>query len=176
MTNGDLADGHIANNPGNCWHGNYDPKGVTSTPANIQTALTALTNVGTGNVSVTGTGPFTITADPNGGPTPDPDPTHPRTYKIGFPTQQLSGTYTVILAATIRAKAQPGQTMGDLLDTNENAGVDVLRGVNPTVATLTPISHTYSGPPVTIAPGKIISVPLNFGPENFVIGGGVMGG
>jgi hypothetical protein len=39
VTNGDLADGHIASTPGNCWHGNFDPKGVTSAPANIQTAM-----------------------------------------------------------------------------------------------------------------------------------------
>src|SRR5579884_648749 len=39
VTNGDLADGHIANDPGNCWHGNHDPNGVTSAPANIQTTM-----------------------------------------------------------------------------------------------------------------------------------------
>jgi hypothetical protein len=39
VTNGDLADGHIASTPGNCWHGNFDPKGVTSAPANIQTTM-----------------------------------------------------------------------------------------------------------------------------------------
>ncbi len=39
VTNGDLADGHIASNPGNCWHGNRDPHGVTSAPANIQTTM-----------------------------------------------------------------------------------------------------------------------------------------
>jgi hypothetical protein len=39
VTNGDLADGHIASNPGNCWHGNRDPHGLTSAPANIQTTL-----------------------------------------------------------------------------------------------------------------------------------------
>jgi len=39
VTNGDLADGHIASNPGNCWHGNFDPHGLTSAPANIQTTL-----------------------------------------------------------------------------------------------------------------------------------------
>ena len=39
VTNGDLADGHIASNPGNCWHGNQDPHGVTSAPANIQTTM-----------------------------------------------------------------------------------------------------------------------------------------
>jgi subtilisin-like proprotein convertase family protein len=117
------------------------------------------------------TGPFTITPNPNG---TDPDPMHPRTFRIGFPTQQLSGTYTVTLAPVIRAKAQPGQTVGDLLDTNLNAGLDVLRGiaVNPAAASITPVSHSYAGPPVTIAPGKSISVPINFGPENFVITSG----
>jgi hypothetical protein len=39
VTNGDLADSHIAHDPGNCWHGNFDPHGVTSAPANIQTTL-----------------------------------------------------------------------------------------------------------------------------------------
>ncbi len=39
VTNGDLADGHIAHDPGNCWHGNRDPHGLTSAPANIQTTL-----------------------------------------------------------------------------------------------------------------------------------------
>jgi len=39
VTNGDLADGHSEHNPGNCWHGNVDPKGITSTPAHIQTTL-----------------------------------------------------------------------------------------------------------------------------------------
>jgi len=39
VTNGDLADGHIASNPGNCWHGNFDPQGLTSAPANIQTTM-----------------------------------------------------------------------------------------------------------------------------------------
>ncbi len=39
VTNGDLADGHTKHNPGNCWHGNVDPKGITSTPAHIQATL-----------------------------------------------------------------------------------------------------------------------------------------
>jgi hypothetical protein len=39
VTNGDLADAHIAHTPGNCWHGNFDPQGLTSAPANIQTTL-----------------------------------------------------------------------------------------------------------------------------------------
>ncbi|MDQ6660775.1 MAG: hypothetical protein M3Z24_07405, partial [Chloroflexota bacterium] len=38
-TNGDLADGHIFHNPGNCWYANHDPHGVTGAPINIQTVL-----------------------------------------------------------------------------------------------------------------------------------------
>jgi hypothetical protein len=35
-TNGDLAEISNQNTPGNCWHGNTDPNGVTSAPANLQ--------------------------------------------------------------------------------------------------------------------------------------------
>jgi subtilisin-like proprotein convertase family protein len=276
-------------------------------------------------------GPFTVTADPNSGQSrlingnlttaPDPDLAHPRTYKIAFPTQSLSGTYTITLAPkpqsviktpsavagaatttsfsgssafplspnngayvglslvfTSGANAGQSRTIsgytaftrtftfntawntaptagdtfyilatGDLLDTNENAGLDVLRGTSPgTVAdsvqafpfptavsfagssslnpnngiynglTMTftsgqnkglsnvitgyagsthvftfqnvwqfapqvgdtfqifnslPVSHAYSGPAVTLTPGKTTAIPLNFGPESFTIQG-----
>ena len=64
-------------------------------------------------------GPYTVVANPLG---TDPDPLHPRTYRIGFAAQSVSGTYTVTLASSIQSKN------GDALDTNENAGVDLLRG------------------------------------------------
>lgn len=35
-TNGDLAEISGLNNPGNCWHDNVDPAGVTSAPADLQ--------------------------------------------------------------------------------------------------------------------------------------------
>jgi subtilisin-like proprotein convertase family protein len=197
------------------------------------------------------TGPFTVTPDPtppnariiNGNLTTaaDPDPAHPRTYRIAFPTQKLSGTYTITLAP------QPRSVTGDLLDTNQNAGLDVLRGTSPDVVpdsvqaspsptavsfagssslnpnaniynglTLTftsgalnglsrqiasysgpthvftftsnwptapqvgdtfqifnslPVSHSYSGPAVTLTPGKVTAIPFTFGPENFTIQG-----
>jgi subtilisin-like proprotein convertase family protein len=129
-------------------------------------------------------GPFTISADPNpnhlrfinGALTSaaDPDPSHPRTYKITFPTQQLSGSYTVVLAPIMHAVPQGNQTVGDLLDTNLNAGLAVLRGVDPFNATLTAVSHTYSGPAVNLNPGKTTAIPLNFGPENFIIQGATL--
>jgi subtilisin-like proprotein convertase family protein len=65
-------------------------------------------------------GPFTITADP-----PGTDPKLAlRTFRIGFPTQQLSGTYTVVFGPNILSAA------GDAMDTNMNAGLDTLRGGN----------------------------------------------
>jgi subtilisin-like proprotein convertase family protein len=152
---------------------NMDP--TTVTPASILRII--------GPVGVI-PGPFTISADSspnyprfiNGVSTAaaDPDPAHPRTYRITFPTQQLSGSYTVVLAPIMHAVPQGTQTVGDLLDTNLNAGLDVLRGVSPTNATVTAIAHSYSGPAVNLNPGKTTAIPLNFGPENFIIQGATL--
>ena len=46
----------------------------------------------------------------------------PRTFRVGFATQQLSGTYQLLLSSMIQS------TGGFLVDTNQNAGVDRLRG------------------------------------------------
>ena len=59
-------------------------------------------------------GPFTIT------------PVTARTFQIGFPVQQLSGTYTVTLDSSITSAS------GFALDTNLNAGLDLLRGTSST--------------------------------------------
>jgi hypothetical protein len=74
----------------------------------------------------------------------------------------------------MHAVPQGTQTVGDLLDTNLNAGLDVLRGVSPTNATVTAIAHSYSGPAVNLNPGKTTAIPLNFGPENFKIQGATL--
>ncbi len=89
-------------------------------------------------------GPFTVTPDPNGDPgNPDPDPTHPRTFRISFPKQELSGTYTISLGPDIQ------DARGNPLDSNLNAGVAVLRGFDPN-GTVTP---------VTVSTGNV-SVPI----------------
>src|SRR5262249_33084797 len=55
-------------------------------------------------------GPFTITPNPAG-----TDPLLARrTFRIGFPAQQLSGTYVLTLASSIRSM------FGDALDINQN--------------------------------------------------------
>src|SRR5262249_46335148 len=60
------------------------------------------------------TGPFTVTANPAG----TPAALAKRTFQIGFPTQNLNGTYSIKLDS-IHIKALNN---GDLLDTNLNAG------------------------------------------------------
>jgi subtilisin-like proprotein convertase family protein len=69
-----------------------------------------------------------ITPNPNG---TDPNPGTPRTYRITFPTQQLSGSYSVVFGSGIHA------VNGDAMDTNLNAGVDLLRGTQPSTTPTT---------------------------------------
>ncbi|HLN29945.1 MAG TPA: proprotein convertase P-domain-containing protein [Gemmataceae bacterium] len=97
----------------------------------------------TGLIGPGGTIPasFQIVPNPNGN---DPNPSDPRTYLIKFQTLlplTLSGTYTVTLASSITSAA------GDMLDTNENAGVSVLFDT-PTAGT-TPVTYS-TNTPVTI--------------------------
>jgi subtilisin-like proprotein convertase family protein len=83
-----------------------------------------------------------------------------RDFIIGFPGQILSGTYSIVIdpefaAATLVA----GQE--ELIDTNENAGLDVLRGT-ATASTGTAVSNTYSasfsGSTATI-PAQVGTIP-----------------
>ena len=83
------------------------------------------------------TGPFTVTSDPQSGE----NASFPRTFKISFPTQQISGTYTLVLGAGIRS------SRGDLVDTNENAGVNLLFQT-PTSAT----TNVVYGPQIALTP------------------------
>jgi hypothetical protein len=101
---------------------------------------------------------------------PDPDPTHPRTYKIAFAAQNLSGTYTVTLSSQITSKS------GLQLDSNENVGLDVLRN-NPSPSPLpppppTPVTYLATSAPATgaIPAGTTTVFPLvipNLGTNNF---------
>jgi subtilisin-like proprotein convertase family protein len=122
----------------------------TFTPAQV---LQILSPVGPMN------GPFTITPNPNNN---DPDPAHPRTFRITFPTQELSGTYTVLLGSGVQDKH------GNAVDTNLNAGLDALRGT-PTNGTA-PITVNSTNVPVTIAPNSTVTSTINV-TDNFVIQG-----
>ena len=61
-------------------------------------------------------GPFTVAPDPQFGE----NQSFPKTFKISFPTQQLSGTYTLTLGAGIKS------VTGLAVDNNQNAGVALL--------------------------------------------------
>jgi subtilisin-like proprotein convertase family protein len=100
------------------------------------------------------TGPFTITADPAG----TPAALAKRTFQIGFPTQTLSGTYTVQLGPTVQDPIE--DTFGNAIDTNLNAGLEVLQGTDPTEATTTVNTFTNSAP-VTIQPGLTVTSQLS---------------
>jgi subtilisin-like proprotein convertase family protein len=85
-------------------------------------------------------------------------------FQIGFPLQQLSGTYTVQLGPNIL------DTFGDALDTNQNAGLAVLRdtGQNSPTSTVQytsgdlpkPIPAPAAGADATVS--STITVPDNF--------------
>ncbi|MCY2951172.1 MAG: proprotein convertase P-domain-containing protein [Planctomycetota bacterium] len=105
-------------------------------------------------------GPFTVTANPLG---TDPDPNYPRTYRIGFPVQELSGTYAVTLASTIASKPTAQAPAGEQLDTNLNAGVAMLRGEVPMVTAdpvRTPVVFPSANVPLEIGslttPGTVV--------------------
>ena len=62
------------------------------------------------------------------------------TFTVGFPMQQLSGTYTIQIGPGIEDE------FGDQVDTSQNAGLDVLRGQSQNGPTKT-VLYTASGLP-----------------------------
>jgi subtilisin-like proprotein convertase family protein len=93
----------------------------------------------TGNIlSIVGpigpiSGPFTVTALSS------------RTFQIGFPTQQLSGTYTVTVDGNMQAATKLPDNSPVAADENLNAGVDVLRNqVSPGTTSSTTTKSYFS--------------------------------
>jgi subtilisin-like proprotein convertase family protein len=89
-------------------------------------------------------------------------------FQIGFPLQQLSGTYTIQLGSGIQ------DTFGDKLDTNQNAGVGVLRDSGQNSPTTT-VLYAASDLPKAIpapnldGPGTVSSTIVV--PDNFIVQG-----
>ncbi len=85
-------------------------------------------------------------------------------FQIGFPVQQLSGTYTLQISPTIK------DTFGDALDTNQNAGLAVVRDTGQNSPTSTVNYKAGDLPKVIPAPtqtapstvSSTITVPDNF--------------
>lgn len=127
-----------------------------------------------------------IVADPNSDPNQpgiDTDPTHPRTYRVTFqkltidPTtgaqvlssfpQVLSGTYSVTLTSDVQS------ANGDRLDTNQNAGLDVLRDT-PSAGTVPQMYDSQAPVPLNTGPSgttyiSTINVPDGFLVKNVVV-------
>jgi subtilisin-like proprotein convertase family protein len=83
---------------------------------------------------------FTITPNPNG---TDPDPAFPRTFRVEFPNQRLSGQYSMVLGADIASST------GVLMDSNRNAGLYVLRGESPSGPVIPQTFATTTAVPIT---------------------------
>jgi hypothetical protein len=105
-------------------------------------------------------GPFNVTPDPN-----DPDQAFPRSFYITFSQPlALSGTYTLTLASSIQARN------GDQLDTNENAGVDILFQ-KPSAGT-TPITYPNTTQTQILANTQTESdIFIDVATDNYVIQG-----
>ena len=71
-------------------------------------------------------------------------------FEITFPTQSLNGTYTLSIAPTVE------DTNGNAVDTNLNAGLDVLEGTNPTNTVV--VNTTYpNSQAVTLPPSSTVT-------------------
>src|SRR5262249_6869680 len=75
-----------------------------------------------------------------------------KAFQLGFPLQKLSGTYTIQLGSNIL------DAFGEQLDTNQNAGLDVLRGQGQNSPTTT-VQYAATDLPKTIdnAPSQVMS-------------------
>jgi subtilisin-like proprotein convertase family protein len=103
-------------------------------------------------------GPYTVTPNPRGD---DPDPASPRTFRIGFAPQAIGGTYSVEIGPDIESRrdSDPARPGGDRVDTNQNAGLDALRGVGAQSATF-----TVPGPAaLTLKPGQTVDATITLG-------------
>jgi subtilisin-like proprotein convertase family protein len=111
----------------------------------------------------------TVTPDPNPGfprqidgvtvTGADPDPAHPRTFRIGLPTRatlpggtglDLSGTYEVTLSSDIQSAS------GVKVDNNLNAGLDVLRSTPSSSTAVNVVAFPSINVPQTIPAGRTI--------------------
>jgi subtilisin-like proprotein convertase family protein len=101
-------------------------------------------------------GPFSIT----------PVGSSLRTFRVGFPAQTVSGTYSIVLASTVKSAA------GDALDTNRNAGLDNLRGTQSsgTTSVVTSVTTKTTIPAGTLQAPTQTDIPILV-PQNFIVQG-----
>jgi subtilisin-like proprotein convertase family protein len=110
--------------------------------------------------SLLATPAVTITPNPSGS---DPNPSFPKTYRVSFPTQQLSGTYVVQFSPSILDEN------GNAIDANQNAGVDLVKGSSTAgTGATTPLTYNSTDVPHTIPTLRSVTSILTI-PDNFVI-------
>jgi subtilisin-like proprotein convertase family protein len=71
------------------------------------------------------------------------------TFRVSFPAQMISGQYAIDISSDISSSA------GEKLDTNLNAGLDVLRGGSPLSGPVQTKTYATSGPTVAIDPALL---------------------
>ena len=104
--------------------------------------------------------PFTVTPNPLGG-------VKNRTFRITFGGQSLSGTYTIVLGPN--SAGQYGtDTSGHQIDTNHNAGLDLLRGGDPVNGISIANAYTTGTVNTSLPAGKTVNIPINV-PDSFLV-------
>ncbi len=116
---------------------------MMTTGANTLTAAAVLQMIGPLGAI---TGPYTII----NGPTLYSEGLIPlalenRVFEITFPSQNLNGTYTLNIAPSVE------DTNGNAVDTNLNAGLDMLEGTNPANEVITATNYSAT-PGVSLPP------------------------
>ena len=96
------------------------------------------------------------------------------TFTVGFPQQEVSGTYTLQIGANPATNRFPLDQAGDQVDSSLDAGLDVLRGGSPT-SPVTTVQYSASDlpkvipPPPGNVPAQVTSTIIV--PDNFMIQG-----
>jgi subtilisin-like proprotein convertase family protein len=106
-----------------------------------------------GVVSLTGLTITPLTVYSSGGQVTYTNGTGADTFVITFPTQQISGTYTIQLGTGIVA-ADTSATTAAAIDSNTNAGLDALKGVATNGVTV-PVTYASTTVPAMIGPATV---------------------
>lgn len=93
------------------------------------------------------------------------------TYNIVFPAGTITQTGQFVIRFAAAAGANPGVTVfgtGPQVDTNRNAGLDKLRGIDPTATVTTKTYATPLVPGIQIPSGGTVNLPISIA-DNFII-------
>jgi subtilisin-like proprotein convertase family protein len=89
-------------------------------------------------------------------------PIDARTFRVGFPAQSVSGSYAIDVSSDISS------TAGERLDTNLNAGLDVLRGGSILSGPVLTKTYNSVAAPVAFGPGGTATMTISV-PDTFLL-------